>query len=153
MGWVDDALWLIGFAALLAGLYYLAYRMEPHWVSKDGERFICMGQVMDHHGNPRSGWREYRVEVRWDGSIATRKRSRWVRADARKWRMRARSEDPPKRKAIYLLVAERTDEDVKARRVSPFDADLLAIRLPESSRAIAVLDGLVAQPRRTLDDV
>ena len=154
VSWLDDVLWAVGFAALLGGMYYLAYKVEPHWVSKDGERFICMGQVMDHHGNPRSGWREYRVEVRWDGSVATRRRSRWVRSDARTWRMRARSDDPPKRKAIYLLAAERPEQDVRAqRRPSPFDDDLLAIRLPESSRAIAVLDDLVARPRRTLDDV
>jgi hypothetical protein len=153
VGWFDDVLWTVGFVAFLGGMYYVAYRIEPHWVSKDGHRFICTAQVMNHHGIPRSGWREYRVEVRWDGSVATRRRSRWVRADARTWRMKAKSDDAPKRKAIYLLGAQRSDRETSEQHWNAADDDLLAIRLPASSRAIPVLDALVGSPHRTLDDL
>ena len=144
---------VLGFGSVLAvciGMLYLASRIEPHWVSKDGQRFICNGQVMDRHGLPRTAWREYRVEVRWDGSIATRRRSRWVRADARLWRMQARSDDPPKSKAVYLFGPDRRTAGDRGGPPDRAD-DLMAVRLPVKSRAIAVLDGLVRDPYPDVD--
>ena len=159
VGWLDDVVWTVGFVAVLAGLYYLAYRVEPHWVSKDGQRFICHGQITDGHGTPRSGRREYRVEVRWDGSLATRRRSRWVRSDARRWRMRGRAPQTEKRRVQYVLVADPLDgerqgtRDPRSARYGSIDDDLMVIRIPDRSRAVPVLDALAANPFPAVDDL
>jgi hypothetical protein len=129
---IDDLLWTGGFVALLVGLWYVAYRMDPHWVSKDGERFISNAQLMDHHGNTLGGWREYRFEVLSDGRIAARRRSRWVPRDSRTWRVQARSPDPSPKKALFLFADEAGT------------GDLIAVRMPASSRAVAVLDRLAS---------
>lgn len=127
---IDDVLWTVGFVVVLVGLWYVAYRMDPHWVSKDGERFISNAQLMDHHGNTLGGWKEYRFEVLPDGSIASRRRSRWVPKDERLWRVRAKSEDRSPKKALFLFA--ETDPS----------GDMIAVRMPASSRAVPVLERL-----------
>jgi hypothetical protein len=127
---MSDVLWIIGFVGVIGGMWFVAYRMDPHWVSKDGERFIANGQLMDHYGNTLGGWREYRFEVLADGRVSSRRRSRYVPRDARVWRVRARSDETPPKKAMFVL-----GEDDAA-------GEMLAVRMPSSSRAVAVLDGL-----------
>ncbi|MGH9134225.1 MAG: hypothetical protein ACRDZZ_09835 [Ilumatobacteraceae bacterium] len=131
---MTDVLWIIGFAALLAGLYFFAFRIDPHWVSKDGRRFICQGQLVDHYGNTLHGWREYRFEVLDHDRLFAKRRSRWSRLTGKSegvWRVSAKSENPPKNREIYLLTSTDTGT-----------TDQLAIRMPASSRAVEVLDGL-----------
>jgi hypothetical protein len=53
-----------------------------------------------------------------------------VPRDARVWRVRARSDETPPKKAMFVL-----GEDDAA-------GEMLAVRMPSSSRAVAVLDGL-----------
>jgi hypothetical protein len=127
---MNDVLWTILFVAIVAGMWFVAYRMDPHWVSKDGERFIANAQLMDHHGNTLGGWREYRFEVLSDGHVASRRRSRYVPRDSRVWRVRARSDGTSPKKTVFVL-----GEDDAA-------GEMLAVRVPTSSRAVPVLDGL-----------
>ena len=131
---LTDVLWVVGFVGVVGGLYYAAFRFDPHWVSKDGRRFICHGQLVDHYGNTLQNWREYRFEVIDDERIFARRRSRWTRRSEGVWRVAARSENPPKRRHVYLLTSAESG-----------NTDQMAIRLPESSRAIEVLEGMRAR--------
>jgi hypothetical protein len=134
---MSDVLYLLAVVVIGGVLVWFAFRMEPHWVSKDGQRFICKGQIMDRHGNTHGGWHEYRarvvdddhessqrahVEVTRRGIVGRRQRSRWTVA--------VRSQHPPRRKAIFLL--------------HPIDDSefMLALRMPEGSRAVRALDDL-----------
>jgi len=131
---MSDLLWIVGFVAVLAGLYYAAFRVDPHWVSKDGRRFVCHGQLVDRYGNTLQNWREFRFEVIDHKRIFARRRSRWTRRNEGVWRVSAKSDNPPKNREVYLLASADSD-----------NTDQMAIRLPASSRAVAVLEGLRAQ--------
>jgi hypothetical protein len=127
-----DALWIIGFVAVVAGLYYVAFRVDPHWASKDGRRFVCHGQLVDHYGNTLQNWREYRFRVLDHDRILARRHSRWTRRNEGVWRVAAKSDNPPKNREVYLLAS-----------ADGGNTDQMAIRLPASSPAIAVLEGLL----------
>lgn len=112
---------------------WLAMRIEPHWVSKDGQRFICRGQIVDDRGNTHGRWNEYRFRVTPDGLVAGARRSLLNRGRAGEgWRVIARSDAPPRRKAIFLL-----QDPIEPR-------NMLALRMPANSRAVGVLDELVS---------
>jgi hypothetical protein len=128
---MSDLLWIVGFVAVLAGLYYVAFRVDPHWVSKDGRRFICHGQLIDNHGNTLQTWREYRFEVIDNTRIMGRRRSRWTHRSQGVWRIAARSDNPPKKREVFLLTSAESGI-----------TDQMAIRLPSSSRAIHVLESM-----------
>lgn len=116
-------------AALIA-LLVAAVRMEPHWVSRDGRRFICKAQTVDDHGRTTSRWVEYRFRITDDGEVEGRRRSVVGGRSLGVWEVRYRASDPPKRKAVFLLYPRREA------------GSLLALRLPARSRAVAVLDEL-----------
>lgn len=126
---------LVGFLAVVlvgGGLIWLALRIEPHWVSRDGQRFICRGQLIDDRGNTQSGWNEYRFRITPEGEVAANRRGLLAgrRAIPGVWRVAARSDSAPRRKAVFLLHPVR-------------DAgSMMAIRLPANSRARETLDAL-----------
>jgi hypothetical protein len=140
---MSDLFYLLTAVAIGGVLVWFALRMEPHWVSRDGRRFICRGQIMDRHGNVHGGWHEYRVQIIDDEqgarglTDATRpridaaRRSMMRRRQRDQWTVAARSPNPPRRKAVFLL-HQLTD-----------DQYMLALRLPAGSRAVGVLDDLV----------
>ncbi len=128
---MSDVLWVVGFVALIGGLYYAAFRVDPHWVSKDGQRFICHGQLVDQYGNTLQNWREYRFEVIDDKRIFGRRRSRWTRSAQGVWRVAAKSDNPPRKREVYLLTSAESD-----------NTDQMAIRMPASSRAVPVLEAM-----------
>ncbi|MEO6126351.1 MAG: hypothetical protein ABIR32_21840 [Ilumatobacteraceae bacterium] len=151
---------ILAFCAIFAvcGLMlWGSYKIEPHWVSKDGDRLVCYAQSMTSRGEPIGRWREVRiskfehgqVEVRTRrGSFAAKDRwsdpnpkiSRMTRvmqernARASLWRVSAASDDPPARKVVYLLDGN-TDVGMP---------DLIALRMPSTSRAIPMLESMVA---------
>ena len=127
----SDLLTLIGVVVIGGALIWVAFRMEPHWVSKDGQRFICRAQLIDDHGNTQGRWHEYRFRITEDGEIAASRRSFVGRAGTGIWRVAARSPDPPRRKAVFLL---RPVHDA---------GSMMAVRMPASSRAVDSLDDLL----------
>lgn len=127
----SDLLTFVLVVAAGGALVWLAFRMEPHWVSKDGSRFICRGQLVDDRGNTQSRWNEYRFRITDDGEVAASRRGFVGRSGTGLWRVAARSDDPPRRKAVFLMHPVR-------------DAgSMLAIRMPASSRAVDSLDDLL----------
>lgn len=125
-----EYVWLVLAIAGCVGLVWLAYRIEPHWVSKDGHRFLCNAQQLSPQGTVEGRARETRVTVLPDGSIhlATK---RYMRRRQSVWKLASKSDDPPRRREVYLL-----------RHRDPAEG-MVALRLPSNSRAVPVLDALL----------
>ena len=91
-----DILGLIGILAVCGGLLYLANRIEPHWVAKDGQRFMTVAQDLDQFGLPTGRKREVRVHLDPDeDALFVRSRS-MVRPSSGIWVVHARSPKPPR---------------------------------------------------------
>lgn len=128
---MSDLLWLLGAVVVCGGLFWLAARIEPHWVAKDGSRFLTTSQPIDRTGRNIGRKREVRVAFLDDGSLLVSRRS-IVKTNSGVWRVQARSPRPPRGRQIYLL-----------RQVPPDpDGELLALRIPSGSRIVAALDRL-----------
>ena len=131
-----DIVWFLLFAAFMGGLAFLAYRMEPHYSSKDGQRFLCNGQeIID--GQPIGRKRETRVLVMPDGVLNISQKRRLRRTNER-WALVGKSPEPPKGKQIYLL---QQFSDGKWLH------DQMALHIPNKSRVVPVLDGLLDRAR------
>jgi hypothetical protein len=128
---MTDLLWFLGAIALCGGLLYLAYRIEPHWVAKDGQRFLTTAETLDHLGNVVGRRREVRGNFLGDGSIVLSRRS-FVRTRSSVWRIRAKSPRPPHGREVYVLSPVPADPD----------GDMIALRVPASSRLVGLLDAL-----------
>ena len=124
---MDTAFWTIVLLGTVAGLFWLASRIEPHWSSADGTRFTCRVQEIDTTGRPTTRWYEARCEV-VEGGVAITKKVLMRKGQAVDPRpVSARSDHAPRRKAIYLLAG------------SP----IYAVRVPSSSRAAERMDALL----------
>ena len=121
----------VWFALVVAGCAvagWLAYRMEPHWASKNGRRFICTAQLLDSKGQPLTKWRETRV-ILGTSNQAQVDQKRMMRRTTTFWRVARRSDDPPRGKEIFLL--DGFDENGAPA--------MLALRMPKKSRAVEPL--------------
>lgn len=126
---MTDVLWVVLFIGGLVGLWYLAYRIEPHWASRDGTRFICNSQEL-LAGRPNGRLREAHVAVLPDGTLQVSQK-RTMRRNVTVWRLVGRTDGPTAKLYVYLArrVDHGTDQHVE-----------LALRIPRSSRSAAVLD-------------
>lgn len=132
-----DIVWFVGFAAVMAGLWWFAYRMDPHYSSKDGTRFLCNGQDLID-GQPFGRKRETRVMVEHDGVLVISQK-KLVRRTKARWALVAKSPEPPKGKAVY--VARQFDN-------GKWLDDTMTLTMPAKSRVVGVLDE-VLQRRAT----
>jgi len=125
---MDTLFWAIVLLGTVAGLFWLASRIEPHWSSSDGTHFTCRVQEIDVTGRPTTRWYEARGEV-VGGEVAITKKLLMRKGEAVDPRpVSARSDAAPRRKAIYLLAG----------------APLYAVRVPSSSQAASRMDALLA---------
>lgn len=134
-------LWAVGAIAVMIAMYWFAYRMEPHWVSKDGTRFMTTGQFIERHGQQAGRKVEMRGTFLDDGQVMVSRR-RLLRSEPAVYRVTAKSPDPPKAKAIYLL------EQVP----QPADGSMLMLRMPAGSRAVDRMDAARDAPPPLPDD-
>jgi hypothetical protein len=132
---VTELAWFLGTVAACGGLLYLAHRIEPHWVAKDGSRFLTTGQPIDRSGAPVGRTREVRVVVLSDGTLMVSRRSFW-RTRSGIWRIQAKAPSPPRGRQLYLLRPVPDD---------PMD-DLLTLRVPTKSPIVGILDERVPLP-------
>jgi hypothetical protein len=132
---VSALLWFLGTVAVCGGLVYLAHRIEPHWVAKDGSRFLTTAQMIERSGAPVGRVREVRVLLLSDGTLMVSRRSVW-RTKSGIWRIQAKAPTPPRGRVFYLL---------RPVPEEPMD-DLLSLRLPANSRVVPTLDQLVPAP-------
>lgn len=131
---MSDVLWGVGSLVVLVGMAWLGYRIEPHWVSKDGERFLCVGQVLDHTGDPLTRWRECRVAID-HGELRVDQKRFMRRPLTTYWRPEAEGTDPPRRKVVFI----------GRRRTADGIDEILSLRMPAKSRAVASLRRLLSE--------
>lgn len=130
---LDVVLIVVPVAACI-GMLWLASRLEPHWVAKDGTRFLTTTQIVDRRGMPVGRRREVRLAIQDNGTLLASHRS-LLRTNSQTFRLAGKWPNPPRRRAVYVL------EPI------PPDADGLrmAVRVPADSRIIPTLDGLLAR--------
>ena len=121
-------LWAVIPLVVMVGLYRMTFRIESHWASKDGRRFVCQVHPIGAPGAGDGRPRETRVIVQPDGCLTLSRR----RDAVSEWRVVGRAPTAPKHRAVYVL------------RPTDGSPDQLAMRLPDTSRAVPVLDGLLA---------
>lgn len=125
-----DFVWISLTVLVLAGMWWLGYKMEPHWSSKDGTRFLCNAQEIEK-GLPAGRLRETRITVMPDGLLIVSRKRMVVRRRHSNWQLVGKTPDPPKRREVYL--AERREDGQTV-------PTMLAFRVPTKSRCVAVLD-------------
>ncbi len=136
-GRVIDALWMLLAVAVCAGLYWLAFRIEPHYSSRDGRRFVCAGQFIDAQGQPEGRITEFRAVLLEDNLVEVSRRHRLRRRSA-KFQLLARAPNLSRRRAVYLLRAA----DPEAL------GDQLTLRMPPQSRTSKLFDHVLAERGR-----
>lgn len=135
MLWGVDYVWTGLFLAVMGGLWYVAYRIEPHYASKDGTRFMCGAQEMEPGSTP-GRTRETRVSVSPDGVLYVSQK-KMGRRETTTWTVTGTAPEPPK--AVKVYVARRVDDGRP-------QATQLFLRIPHDSRTVPVLDALLAAP-------
>lgn len=124
---MDTLFWTVVLLGAVAGLFWLASHIEPHWSSPDGTRFTCRVRESDATGRPTTRWYEARGEI-VEGGVAITKKVLMRKGQAVDPRpVSARSDHAPRRKAIYLLVG----------------TPLYAVRVPRSSPAADRMDAML----------
>jgi hypothetical protein len=123
---VPDVVWLILILAVLMGITVFALRMEPHWSSKSGERFICRAQLLSPNHEPLGRWREIRGEVEGN-EIVVRTRSLISRQIAGRWRVYARGAVDSRQRSVFLFRSDTTNNQ-------------LALRMPGNSNTVPLLE-------------
>jgi hypothetical protein len=130
-----DYVWTILVFAVIGGIAWFAYGMEPHYASKDGRRFLCNTQEFAGDRSTERK-REARITVMPDDSLHVVQK-KGLRRSMHTWHLVGVSPNPPKKKmAIY--VAQRKGEGQTA-------PTQLMLRLPTNSRVIPVLDDILAR--------
>lgn len=131
-----EVLWVaLALVACLA-IGYLGYRIEPHHVSKDGHRFLSVGQLLSTHGDPEGRRREVWIRVLPDGQLQVDTKRR-LRREVTHWSLEGKSPDPPPKREVYVL---RTISNLGAMQ-------RMTIKMPSKSRAVQTLDGLLSTTR------
>ncbi len=131
-----DVFWLLLALAVCAALLYLGYRIEPHHVNKDGNRFLCTGQWISNEGDLDGRRREVWVDVEQSGQLRVDVKRR-LRHDVTHWWIEGKSPKPPHRRVVYAL---RTINILGG-------VERMTIQLPAKSRAVGVLDELMTNRR------
>lgn len=127
---MSSVLWVVVPIAVVAFMYWLSFRIEPHWVSKDGQRFICSVQPITRRGEPEGRQKETRVAILSNGDLHISQRRVLRKSLNEEWYIAGKSPSPPKRRAVYVLNAVGDDGT----------AGQLALKLPDSSKAVPILD-------------
>ena len=144
-----------GVVAVCLLMLWASYKMEPHWVSKDGERMICYGQCLTRGGQSIGRWREMRIDRIQPDTLEVRPRRGSLGVDtpgartaggvvggmlkrrgpkASRWKVSGRTETTLRNRVMYVLDGN-TDPEMP---------DLIAIRLPAKSRAVRMLEEMAA---------
>jgi hypothetical protein len=132
---MNDWVWTVLFLAAVLGMWLLSTRMEPHYSSRDGRRFMANAQeIVD--GKPVGRMRETRVQVMQDGLLHCA-RKKLVKRDTAEYVLVGESPNPPRRRRVYLAHAMSDGMTTSASE--------LAIRVPANSRVVPVLDEVLAQ--------
>jgi hypothetical protein len=134
---MTSVLWFIGLAVVCAGLFYVAYVLEPHWVAKDGSRFLTTSETIDHEGKVVTKRREVRGTIMSDGLIMLGKRT-VLRTRTSLWRLVGKQSDVRRGRLRYVLDTVPRDEF----------GEQLVLRVPPKSRLVPRFEALLAERPR-----
>lgn len=129
-----DYVWIALTVIVMSAMWWVAYRMEPHWASRDGRRFLCTAQELVEAGSAVGHPRETRVVITPDGALHVTQK-RMMRRRSSIWTLVGKSPEPPRRMQVYVAQHRTDGHNIPSH---------LAIRIPTKSRCVAVLDGLLA---------
>ena len=123
---------LIAFLAGCVLLLWLARRIEPHWVSKDGQQFTCRVAELFPDRGEVGPWSEARVAINGDDGLTVAVKPKLLRlpghrSPIRVFRVVGRADSDRKGLVVYMLTGPEAQ---------------MALRIPKRSRAIAMLDEL-----------
>ncbi|MEO8265709.1 MAG: hypothetical protein ABI706_09400 [Ilumatobacteraceae bacterium] len=135
-----DVLLMLLAIAVCAGLLYLGYRIEPHHVSRNGDRFLCTGQWLSPQGEADGRKREVWINVLGTGQLQVDTKRR-LRHDVTNWSLEGKASSPPPRKAVYVL---RTITSLGT-------TERMTIKIPAKSRAVTSLDEMLPSPKMNTD--
>jgi hypothetical protein len=112
-------------------LIWLSRRIEPHWVSKDGQQFTCKVAELQPEKGEVGPWMEARVAATGDDAVTVAVKPKLFR-------------NPRSRSPIEVMRVEgRADPDRPGLVVYLLKGDSQkALRVPRRSRAVATLDRL-----------
>jgi hypothetical protein len=115
-------------------LIWLSRRIEPHWVSKDGQRFTCRVADLSPEAGEVGPWNEARVAATGEENLIT------VAVKPKLFRRTSRY-----RPVELMRVEGRTDSDRSGLLIYLLSGDApMALRVPKRSRAVQTLDEMVA---------
>lgn len=125
---------LIAFLATCVVLIWVSRRIEPHWVSKDGQQFTCRVADLSYERGEVGRWNEARVAVTGDDALTVAVKPRLLRMPGSRQPIRlmwvkGRADSDSSRMIVYLVTGEQE----------------MALRVPRKSRAVATLDALAGQ--------
>ena len=127
---------LLGFGAVFVvcgGLLYMANHIEPHWVARDGSRFLTTAQDLDQFGLPMGRRREVRVRIDEEAEALLISRRSLLRPSQGVWVVDAKAPDPPRNKTVYVL-----------KEMTGSETNRVALRMPSDSKVVPRLDALLA---------
>jgi len=127
-----DILGFGGVAAVCLGMLWLSSRIEPHWASKDGSRFLTTANELDQWNTPVG--RKHEVRCSFDDEALMVRRRSMLRPSADLYFVEAKVPNPPRGRQVYLL--KKLDE-------ASTDRPRLALRVPANSKVVGRLDALL----------
>jgi hypothetical protein len=120
----------IVFLAVVGGLAWVGWGLEPHWSSKDGRKFMC--RMLEHSAgaddSARGRWHDVKIGVNED-ELFVYARSRRSASLRGVWKISGVTDDEKKRRRLYEVRAS--------------DGAAAVLRVPLRSRCVPVLDALV----------
>lgn len=133
---------LIAFLGACVLLLWLSRRIEPHWVSKDGQQFTCRVAELFPERGEVGPWAEARVAINGDNGVTVAVKPKLLRlpghrSPIRLFRVAGRADSDRKGLVVYLLTGPEAQ---------------MALRIPKRSRAVAMLDELADEDGPVIDD-
>ena len=115
------------FVAALGAVAWWARRHEPHWVDRDGSRFLCRARLLDARGGRPGRWQPVRGGIGTGGII-----------------LQAGLTGNRAINGVYS-VGKRIADDHHGHVIYGLDGtQLVALRVPAGSRLVPVLDAMSA---------
>jgi hypothetical protein len=128
--WFDIASFA-GLVVIVAALYWLAFRIEPHHSSQNGHRFLATAQSLGPADIPQGRFMEVRGLILDDAAHIEITRRIGFRRQSARYRVVARGPAVSRRRSVYLLESS--------------DGGRLGLRLPPSSDTSRLIEEALSQ--------
>lgn len=135
-----DVVWIVAIIAGCVAMWWAATKIDPHWTSRDGTRFVALAQPLSGPHNSIAG-RAREVRCRFDTAndeITLSPRRLW-RSQSSRYRIDSAGTSPRPNKRQFVL--------------TPLDDDhpMWLLRLPATSRTTQRIEAILAARERPGD--